>query len=58
MSGLNKRVVVEVREDLHHELRKLAVLNDLKIYILANTILEECLSDEVRVKQLLKKLKI
>jgi hypothetical protein len=50
--------VVEVREDLHRELRKLAVLNDLKIYVLANAILEEFLSDEVRVKQLLKKLKI
>ena len=58
MNGLNKRVVIEVRADLHRELRKLAVLNDLKIYVLANTILEECLSDEVRVKQLLKKLKI
>lgn len=58
MRGLNKRVVVEVREDLHHELRKLAVLNDLKVYVLVNAILEECLSDEVRVKQLLKKLKI
>ena len=55
---MNKRVVVEVREDLHHELRKLAVLNDLKVYVLVNTILEEFLSDEVRVKQLLKKLKI
>lgn len=55
---MNKRVVVEVREDLHRELRKLAVLNDLKIYVLANAILEECLSDEAGVKQLLKKLKI
>ena len=58
MRGLNKRVVVEVREDLHRELRKLAVLNDLKVYVLANAILEEFLSDEVRVKQLLKKQKI
>ena len=55
---MNKRVVVEVTENLPHELRKLAVLNDLKVYVLANAILEECLSDEVRVKQLLKKLKI
>ena len=55
---MNKRVVVEIREDLHHELRKLAVLNDLKVYVLANAILEELLFDEVRVKQLLKKLKI
>ena len=58
MNGLNKRVVVEIREDLHHELRKLAVLNDLKVYVLANAILEEFLSDEAGVKQLLKKLKI
>ena len=55
---MNKRVVIEVTENLHHELRKLVVLNDLKVYVLVNAILEECLSDEVRVKQLLKKLKL
>ena len=53
---MSKRVVVEVKEDLHRELRKLAVLNDLKVYVLANAILEDCLNDEVRVKQLIKKL--
>jgi hypothetical protein len=51
---LSKRVVVEVRQDLHKELRKIAVLNDLKIYELANTILEACLSDEEHLKELLK----
>jgi len=40
------------------ELRKLAVLNDLKIYILVNAMLEDYLSDETRVKALLKRLKI
>jgi hypothetical protein len=51
---MSKRVVVEVREDLHKELRKLAVLNDLKIYELVNAIFEDCLSDEERLKLLLK----
>ncbi len=55
---MSKRVVVEVRLDLHKELRKLAVLNDLKIYMLVNAILEDCLADEERVKDLLKRLKM
>jgi len=37
---------------------KLAVLNDLKIYILTNAMLEDYLADEARVKVLLKRLKI
>ncbi len=54
---MSKRVVVEVQSDLHKELRKLAVLNDVKTYVLVNAILEECLSDEERLKALLKRLK-
>lgn len=53
-----RRVVIEVREDLHRELRKLALLNDLKLYILANAILEDCLRDEEHTKQLIKRLKL
>lgn len=53
-----RRVVVEVQEDLHRELRKLALLNDLKLYILANAILEDCLRDEEHTKQLIKRLKL
>ncbi|HEX9863186.1 MAG TPA: hypothetical protein VGB11_07905 [Candidatus Bathyarchaeia archaeon] len=54
----NRRVVVEIREDLHREIRKQAILNDIKIYELTNTIMEEFLKDEERVKALVKRLKI
>ena len=54
---MSKRVVVEVREDFHKELRKLAVINDLRLHVLTNALLEDCLSDEERVKILLKRLK-
>ena len=53
-----RRVVVEVRDDLHRELRKLALLNDLRIYELANALLEEALRDEERVKALVKRLRL
>jgi hypothetical protein len=54
---LIRRVVVEVEADVHKELRKLAVLNELKIYVLANALLNDCLSDEERVKTVIKRLK-
>jgi len=54
----DKRTVVEVRDDLHREIRKLALLNDLRIYVLANAIVEEFLKDEERVKALIKRLKL
>jgi hypothetical protein len=53
---MGRRVVVEVREDIHKELRKIAVANDLKLHVLANALLEDCLSDEDSVKNLLKRL--
>jgi hypothetical protein len=53
-----RRTVVEVREDLHRELRKLALLNDLRIYVLVNGVLEEFLGDEERVKALVKRLRV
>jgi hypothetical protein len=52
-----RRVVVEIREDLHREIRKQAFLNDVKIYELMNVIVEECLQDPERVKALIKRLK-
>jgi hypothetical protein len=55
---MSKRVVVEIKPDLHKELRKLAVLNDLKIYALTNAMLEDYLADEAQVRALLKRLKI
>jgi hypothetical protein len=52
-----RRVVVEVRCDLHRELRKLALLNDLRIYELVNAVIEDELSDEERVKGLVRRLR-
>lgn len=53
-----RRTVVEVREDLHRELRKIALLNDLRIYVVANAIIEEFLKDQERVKALVRRLKL
>jgi hypothetical protein len=53
-----RRTVVEVRWDLHRELRKLALLNDLRIYVLVNGVLEEFLGDEERVKALIRRLRV
>jgi hypothetical protein len=53
-----RRTVVEVRDDLHREIRKLALLNDLRIYELTNAIIEEFLKDEGRVKALIKRLRL
>lgn len=52
-----RRVVVEVDEDLHRELRKVALLNDLKIYEMANAILKKGLADEEQVHLLIRQLK-
>jgi hypothetical protein len=54
----NRRTVVEIRDDLHSEIKKVAVLNDLRIYELTNAIIEDCLKDHEKVKYLVKKLKI
>jgi hypothetical protein len=52
------RTVIEIRADLHQQIRKLALLNDLKIYVVANAIIEETVKDEERVNAWLKKLKL
>ncbi len=54
----NHRTVVEVREDLHREIRKLALLNDLRIHQLASAIMEEFLRDEEAVRALVRKLRL
>ncbi len=54
----SRRTVVEVREDLHKEIRKLALLNDLRIYELANALIEEDLRDPEKIKHVIKKLKL
>lgn len=53
-----RRTVVEVREDLHGAIKKLALLNDLRIYVLVNALLEEALQDEEQVKALIRRLKL
>jgi hypothetical protein len=58
MGRVARRTVVEVREDLHRELRKLALLNDLRIYELVNALIEEALRDEERVKALIRRLRL
>jgi hypothetical protein len=58
MRKIAKRTVIEVREDLHKEIRKTALLNDLRIYELTNAIIEETLKDQEKIKTLIKKLKI
>lgn len=50
--------MVEVREDLHREIRKLAILNDLRIYELTNAMLEDYLKDQERVKELIRRIRI
>jgi hypothetical protein len=54
----HRRTVVEVRADLHQRIRKLALLSDLRIYVLANAIIEETLNDEERINALIKRLKL
>ena len=54
----NRRTVIEIRDDLHQQIRKLAILNDVKIYVLANAIIEEALRDEEKTRALIKKLKL
>lgn len=54
----SRRTVVEVREDLHREVRKLALLNDLRIYELANTIIEEFLKDGEKTKVMIKRIRM
>jgi hypothetical protein len=54
----SRRTVVEVRDDLHTAIRKLALLNDLRIYELTNAIIEEFLKDQEKVRTLIRKLKL
>jgi len=54
----HRRTVIEVRADLHKQIRKLALLIDLRIYAVVNALIEETLSDQERVNALLKKLKM
>ena len=50
-----QRTVVEVGVDLHQRVRQLALLNDLRIYVLANALIEETLNDRERINALIKR---
>jgi len=54
----SRRAVVEIRADLHREIRKQAILNDVRIYELTNAMIEEIMGNEESVKALIKKLKL
>jgi hypothetical protein len=54
----SRRTVIEVRDDLHSEIRKLALLNDIRIYELANAVLEDFLKDNERANALIKRLRL
>ncbi len=53
-----RKTVVEIRDDLHRELRRVAVLNDLKLYVFTNALVEDALKDEEKIKALIKRLKM
>jgi len=50
------RTVVEIRDDLHSQVKRLALLNDLRIHELTNVIIADFLQDAERVKTTIKKL--
>jgi hypothetical protein len=54
----SRRTVIEVRDDLHTEIRKLALLNDIRIYELANAVLEDFLKDNEQANALIKRLRL
>jgi hypothetical protein len=54
----SRRAVLEVRDDLHREIRKLALLNDLRIYELTSAIIKGFLDDQEQVKALIRKLRV
>lgn len=58
MDKTSRRTMVEVLEGLHREVRKLALLNDLKICVLVNGIIGEFVGDEDKVRALIKRLKL
>ena len=55
---MSRRVVVEVEEEVHRDLRKIAVINNLKLYVLVNAVLKDYVADEERLRGLLKKLSL
>jgi hypothetical protein len=58
MADRSRRTVVEVRDDLHRQMKRLALLNDLRIYVLVNGVLEEFLRDDEKVNALVRRLRL
>jgi len=54
----HRRTVIEIQADLHQQIRKIALLNDLRIYVVANAIIEETVKDQERINALIKRLKL
>jgi hypothetical protein len=52
------RTVVEIRDDLHREIKKSALLNDLRIYELVNVIIEDVLVDKEKMKLLINRTRL
>lgn len=50
-------MLVEVSEDLHQELRKTAIMNELKLYKLVNGIIKGTLSDTERLNEVIRRLR-
>ena len=53
-----RRLMVEASDDVDREIRRLAILNDLKIYEFTYAVVEEFLRDRERVKALVRRLKL
>ncbi len=54
----SKRVVIEVSEQVHGELRRLAAFNDLRLYSVVDAVLADALRDEEHVKAVVRRLKL
>lgn len=52
------RTVVEISDDLHREIKKSALLNDLRIYELVNAIIEDVLVDKEKMKLLINRTRL
>lgn len=50
------RTVVEIRDELHGQIKRLALLNGLRIHELANAVVADFLIDPQRVRAIVKRL--
>lgn len=57
--GDNSYSAIQIRKELHAKIRRLAVLNDIKIKVLASELLARMLTENGKVvEQIIKELKI